>query len=161
MIPISAVSWLVSKSGTSPDDIALALRIPSFHITAKFAKCCPNCCPDEVAPFVILAKSLKSLAPRAGLEPATQRLTDNFCAPSCDRLQFAAIANLSRSTAALRAAPVRGHWTDMKYLQVPTANFSSLNVWLCWLIGAPGTARTCNPQIRSLVLYPLSYGRLR
>ena len=26
-------------------------------------------------------------------------------------------------------------------------------------IGAPGTARTCNPQIRSLVLYPLSYGR--
>jgi hypothetical protein len=25
--------------------------------------------------------------------------------------------------------------------------------------GAPGTARTCNPQIRSLVLYPLSYGR--
>ena len=26
--------------------------------------------------------------------------------------------------------------------------------------GAPGTARTCNPQIRSLVLYPLSYGRL-
>jgi len=28
-------------------------------------------------------------------------------------------------------------------------------------IGAPGTARTCNPQIRSLVLYPLSYGRLQ
>jgi hypothetical protein len=27
-------------------------------------------------------------------------------------------------------------------------------------IGAPGRARTCNPQIRSLVLYPLSYGRL-
>ena len=25
--------------------------------------------------------------------------------------------------------------------------------------GAPGRARTCNPQIRSLVLYPLSYGR--
>ena len=28
------------------------------------------------------------------------------------------------------------------------------------LSGAPGRARTCNPQIRSLVLYPLSYGRL-
>ena len=28
-------------------------------------------------------------------------------------------------------------------------------------IGAPGTARTCNPQIRSLVLYPMSYGRLQ
>ena len=27
-------------------------------------------------------------------------------------------------------------------------------------IGAPGRARTCNPQIRSLVLYPLSYRRL-
>src|SRR5262245_47940717 len=25
--------------------------------------------------------------------------------------------------------------------------------------GAPGRARTCNPQIRSLVLYPLSYRR--
>ena len=29
------------------------------------------------------------------------------------------------------------------------------------VVGAPGTARTCNPQIRSLVLYPLSYGRFR
>ena len=26
---------------------------------------------------------------------------------------------------------------------------------------APGTTRTCNPQIRSLMLYPLSYGRVR
>ncbi len=26
--------------------------------------------------------------------------------------------------------------------------------------GAPDRSRTCNPQIRSLVLYPLSYGRL-
>jgi hypothetical protein len=26
--------------------------------------------------------------------------------------------------------------------------------------GAPDRSRTCNPQIRSLVLYPLSYGRI-
>jgi hypothetical protein len=29
------------------------------------------------------------------------------------------------------------------------------------IYGAPGRARTCNPQIRSLVLYPLSYGRFQ
>ena len=27
--------------------------------------------------------------------------------------------------------------------------------------GAPGGSRTPNPQIRSLMLYPLSYGRIR
>lgn len=29
------------------------------------------------------------------------------------------------------------------------------------LDGAPGGSRTPNPQIRSLMLYPLSYGRVR
>jgi hypothetical protein len=31
--------------------------------------------------------------------------------------------------------------------------------WLCRDYGAPGRSRTYNPQIRSLMLYPLSYGR--
>ena len=35
-----------------------------------------------------------------------------------------------------------------------------LNLIIEWG-GAPGGSRTPNPQIRSLMLYPLSYGRIR
>ena len=37
-------------------------------------------------------------------------------------------------------------------------SFHSRKASLSILTGAPGRARTCNRQIRSLVLYPLSYG---
>ena len=37
--------------------------------------CSPGVAPARSAPLSLLAKSLENLAPRAGLEPATQRLT--------------------------------------------------------------------------------------
>jgi len=40
-----------------------------------------------------LAKPLSKLAPRAGLEPATQRLTDNSHATRCDKMQERASHN--------------------------------------------------------------------
>ena len=42
--------------------------------------------------FLYVAKSLIYLAPRAGFEPATNRLTDVSDASCCNRLQFGATA---------------------------------------------------------------------
>ena len=41
----------------------------------KSAESCPRCCPRGLPGLSFFGKSLENLAPRAGFEPATQRLT--------------------------------------------------------------------------------------
>ena len=44
---------------------------------------------------------------------------------------------------------------------LPRQNLGEAHIAIADLIGRLGRTRTCNPQIRSLVLYPLSYEAAR
>ena len=71
----------------------LASPGPNLRLSA----CSLGVALDRSVFATFLAKLLDYLAPRAGLEPATQRLTDNSRATVCDTLQFEATVKLLKA----------------------------------------------------------------
>jgi len=97
-------------AGEAPGRPAARKRRQRAAYNPKSVNCCPGCCPATLTTFALGEKCrfklLISLAPRAGFEPATQRLTEKS---QPFRVQFGATRCAILGTGEHSVRPF--HWT--------------------------------------------------